>query len=217
MELLKRKSLVSFMVLCAVSIGCSDDDNDNETTTGESPATAGDGGGSDAGGELDAGGRADAGGAADAGGGDGGDGGAECKGTYAGFTAGDIQANAKSEGACITAAQVAQICTVDPVRQAAMAGATCFIALNKRGDALRTCTIEGDSSIDLQGINDVAPDLTNACMACYADAVVCAAAECVSECAADPESQDCDECRETQGCTPTFYTCSGLPSADEVK
>lgn len=54
-------------------------------------------------------------------------------------------------------------------------------------------------------------DMTSDCAACYADFVNCTIAKCVGACIADADSEGCLECQETEGCRPTFDTCSGLP------
>lgn len=54
-------------------------------------------------------------------------------------------------------------------------------------------------------------DMTSDCAGCYADFVNCTIANCVVACIADPNSEGCLECQQTEGCRPTFNTCSGLP------
>jgi hypothetical protein len=54
-------------------------------------------------------------------------------------------------------------------------------------------------------------EMTSDCASCYADFVNCTIAKCVGACFADPDSAGCRECQETEGCRPTFDTCSGLP------
>lgn len=54
-------------------------------------------------------------------------------------------------------------------------------------------------------------DMRSECATCYADFVNCTIAHCVGACISDPDSDDCHECQETEGCRPTFNTCSGLP------
>jgi hypothetical protein len=55
-------------------------------------------------------------------------------------------------------------------------------------------------------------EMTSECATCYADFVNCTIANCVAACIADPDSDGCRECQETEGCRPTFDTCSGLPT-----
>ncbi|RYZ08210.1 MAG: hypothetical protein EOO73_09105 [Myxococcales bacterium] len=54
-------------------------------------------------------------------------------------------------------------------------------------------------------------DMTSDCAACYADFVGCTIQNCVAACIGDPDSDECHECQETEGCRPTFDACSGLP------
>jgi hypothetical protein len=53
--------------------------------------------------------------------------------------------------------------------------------------------------------------MTDECASCYADFVNCTIANCVGECLADPNSDECHTCQEDEGCRPDFDTCSGLP------
>lgn len=54
-------------------------------------------------------------------------------------------------------------------------------------------------------------DMTSDCAGCYGAFVNCTIANCVAACIADPDSDGCHECQETEGCRPTFDDCSGLP------
>lgn len=54
-------------------------------------------------------------------------------------------------------------------------------------------------------------DMTSECVDCYAAFVNCTIDHCVAACVQDPDSDGCHECQETEGCRPTFNTCSGLP------
>lgn len=54
-------------------------------------------------------------------------------------------------------------------------------------------------------------NMTSECAGCYADFVDCTIKNCVGACIADPNSDECHECQETEGCRPTFNSCSGLP------
>lgn len=54
-------------------------------------------------------------------------------------------------------------------------------------------------------------ELSSGCSSCYAATVACAITNCLAQCAADPGSEDCNTCRDENGCTSAFYACSGLP------
>jgi hypothetical protein len=56
------------------------------------------------------------------------------------------------------------------------------------------------------------PGLSDECVACTGDTVACGAAFCTNLCVADTNDPNCIACRCDNGCTPTFDTCSGLPS-----
>jgi hypothetical protein len=53
--------------------------------------------------------------------------------------------------------------------------------------------------------------LSDGCVTCFDDIVVCVVKNCVDKCFADPGSADCMACRE-KNCNPAFKTCSGLPT-----
>ncbi|MCA9665589.1 MAG: hypothetical protein KC503_08370 [Myxococcales bacterium] len=51
--------------------------------------------------------------------------------------------------------------------------------------------------------------LSIACASCFAEAISCAVARCLAQCAADPQAFGCRECRRIN-CDPQFGVCSGL-------
>lgn len=97
---------------------------------------------------------------------------------------------------------------VDATGEATTCGLGC---LSQPSDQQEQCSL--DCVINATG-------LSSACAGCYASSIKCTIDECVAQCAANPESDGCLQCREDKGCTPTFYTCSGLtppgsePAAD---
>lgn len=55
-----------------------------------------------------------------------------------------------------------------------------------------------------------ATTMTNECASCYAGVVACATKNCLSQCGADPTSDDCKACQVEKGCRTAFDECSGL-------
>jgi len=55
-----------------------------------------------------------------------------------------------------------------------------------------------------------AHNISDGCAGCYAGIIVCTVDRCLTDCIADAASEACIKCQEDQGCTPEFYTCSGL-------
>jgi hypothetical protein len=53
---------------------------------------------------------------------------------------------------------------------------------------------------------------SDACLGCYGAAALCALKNCLAVCIPDPNTAACLDCRETNGCTGAFFTCSGLPA-----
>jgi hypothetical protein len=201
---LNKFPMLLVLAMSLAGMGCGDDKK--EDTSGDGDTGDGDATKPDAGGDGDAMG----------------DGGVDLsvscmKGsTFEGHTAADIKAKVAAEGACITDEQIQEVCETGPNVQAGVAGGYCFRTAGKRGEELRTCAIEGIDEV--QGVGDTSPGLTDACLHCYADSVGCTAeSKCAIPCAVDALSQDCADCRIEVGCTPTFYTCTGLPTADDLK
>ena len=56
--------------------------------------------------------------------------------------------------------------------------------------------------------------LSNECAYCYAEQVVCAAENCLSQCIADSEAQGCVDCRN-ENCVPLFEPCSGIAASTD--
>jgi hypothetical protein len=53
-------------------------------------------------------------------------------------------------------------------------------------------------------------DISTECATCYAGSVQCASENCLADCAADPTSDDCNQCQIDAGCRSDFNDCSGL-------
>jgi hypothetical protein len=51
---------------------------------------------------------------------------------------------------------------------------------------------------------------TAGCSACYAERTDCATRLCFGACLADPSTDECAACLETEGCTEDFRRCSGV-------
>jgi hypothetical protein len=195
------KNLLWLLVL-ASSVpltGCGDSDDGD------------DGKGDDDGADVDAGGGGDEQGDASAGGG------AQCAsdGIFAEFTASDLEANVADTGACISTTDVDEVCETNPSATAANSGTTC--ALNGlSGEAFTECVVNGTEDGTVEGILDVSTELSEACAGCYADAVNCSKDNCFSECVGKGGSEECQTCREEQGCNEAFFSCSGLPRPEEI-
>lgn len=51
---------------------------------------------------------------------------------------------------------------------------------------------------------------TPECSACYGASAACSSENCLSECFADADSPECVSCQGENGCTESFFACSGL-------
>jgi hypothetical protein len=52
--------------------------------------------------------------------------------------------------------------------------------------------------------------VTLECSTCYGGSAECSAANCLGQCAADGDAPQCTECQAENGCTQSFFACSGL-------
>jgi hypothetical protein len=125
---------------------------------------------------------------------------AACTGSFAGINVTQLAgAVAAASGPKSCQADVPTICTGMVVSIAGACGINC---LGMQGDAATTCV-----STCIKG----KVTLSDACNACYAATVVCTQTNCLSQCAADPTSAQCNQCQFDKNCRQTFGTCSGLP------
>ncbi|MCA9513861.1 MAG: hypothetical protein KC635_02860 [Myxococcales bacterium] len=105
-------------------------------------------------------------------------------------------------------ARIGDTTKADPADIASNCGRGPCISKALGGDyaGFETCTADcmtnGTDTID-------AAELSSGCTTCYAASARCTAEKCLQECLSAGSA--CDTCRNTQGCTPDFYTCSGLP------
>jgi len=68
----------------------------------------------------------------------------------------------------------------------------------------QTCVVDETSK------KIMAPGLSMACAACYADTVACGTVFCLAECAGDADLPECVDCQLKAGCRLPFERCSGL-------
>ncbi len=145
----------------------------------------------------------------------------QCVGSYQGFTAQQITDNITNPmAACANPADIEGVCELDPATKAAEVGRACFIAyvgddsLSDEEKAKKTgdCALNGVRT--QPGLKDMLKTMSEDCLNCYIGTVVCAAQKCISTCVAGGEP--CDQCRQEEGCTPTFFACSGLPTGAEL-
>jgi hypothetical protein len=188
MEALKRLSL-AFAVVALGGIGCGDDDDTKPSGTLDAsldsmvPST--DGGG-DAGLACTSYTPVS---------------GNMCGGSHCLETLAELTSEKSSTAACSKPEELSQFCQLTSVQAvsacvvpAALSGAT--------GDALT-------AAVTMCAMPKL-PDYSAGCLDCFVKSATCAAANCLNECAANPNTVACDTCRVTRGCIGQFYTCSGL-------
>jgi hypothetical protein len=222
MKAVKSSSCALALLVGFVYPGCGDDDEDTVTDAGSGTEDAG-GGTEDAGGGTEdaGGGTEDAGGGAEDAGGkyeltgevgpvegtgtecsaisDTSDEGG-CYGFFCGTNSNSINEGLTSDSPCDTTAQVWLICDGLGAREASRCARVHALDDDPR-EGTRMC---------LRDNSDLDP-FTDACLACFLDSADCAREQCLTECLGG-DSDTCDACREENGCTPTYYECSGLPN-----
>lgn len=116
-------------------------------------------------------------------------------------TTADATPDAVATGACTNTADQTIIgaASPDPAAVAETEGKNCFLSGNAEDAAFRKCT--KDAVIAQTSLSD-------SCADCYAGSALCAKNNCLAECLGG--GAPCTDCRTTNGCTPDFYTCSGL-------
>jgi len=157
--------------------------------------------------------------------------GRKCKASYESFTDKQIAANVKDPmGACASPADIDGICARvadnDPVNLAKIDGQTCFFAFNgntslsdeEKQTKIAACTLDGLKAKDAEvvGLKAALPKMSEKCLTCYVNTILCAVQNCAGECGSDPSGQPCSDCRTAFKCTTDFYKCNGLPSTDEL-
>lgn len=145
-----------------------------------------------------------------------------CVGAYQGFTDRDIANNLdQPPGKCGNAVDVAALCSKDVNNAARETTLPCYLGLDSGPDlsdeesaTIIGCAVEGTGTAE--GLKQKLPSMSTGCLTCYAEDVLCMVENCSSVCAADMQSPECMECRETFMCKQAFDLCSGLPSSEEL-
>jgi hypothetical protein len=126
---------------------------------------------------------------------------------YADVTASDFPSQTVGGLACANASDAAGVCDNDLAAIGAGCGKTCLTQVGMADATQAACV---GTCINQMLLASSAP-LADACLTCYTSDVACARKMCFAQCAFAPTSDACAQCRIDMGCTPTFYSCSGLP------
>lgn len=201
MTSIKKTSLILMTALGLLGAACGDDDEKKDNGGNNGDVDAGNNGGD-----------SDANGAT----------GDECVGGYTGFTKQEITDNIKDpEGACANEADIDGVCTQSPSDKAREVGLPCFLSVagnqslsdEEKAEQTGECALNGKG--EQEGLKTILKGMSDGCISCYVGAVVCAAQKCAGPCGTGTPAE-CDTCRDDQGCTSGFFTCSGLPSDEEL-
>jgi hypothetical protein len=122
-----------------------------------------------------------------------------CYGFFCGSNSNSLNAALTEDSPCASVAQVWLICDGLGVREASRCAREHALDQDPR-EGTRMCLRE----------NEELDPFTDECLACFLDSADCARENCLSDCLGGDSAQ-CDACRESAGCTPDYYACSGLP------
>ena len=101
-----------------------------------------------------------------------------------------------SEGACTNPADLFVLQTIDVSGLVFDAGLACFVSADPGGCAQEKIVVD--------------TGLTEACVGCYVEMLLCVISQCMADCAPPNEGSDaCSACSDEQ-CMPSFEPCSGL-------
>ena len=128
-----------------------------------------------------------------------------CVGSYANRTYEEFAAGAADTGNCISESDLGAVCDADLT---ALTG-TC--ALGCSGNDAGLSEIAACTSQCVKNQPATVVDPSDACLGCYLGSVACVFEHCQSQCVPNSTSQACIDCRAAEGCTATFFMCSGLP------
>lgn len=103
-------------------------------------------------------------------------------------------------GSCMNADDGQILATEDVAGATSTIATSCFLGGATEDDAYVACALEALIT---------ETELSEGCAGCFVDSALCAKNNCLTECLSDPVA--CEECRATNGCTASFYECSGLP------
>jgi hypothetical protein len=125
--------------------------------------------------------------------------------TFGRFTRASL-GSAVATGMCGGSADLDVICRNDVGVATRECGSGCYLQNPGAGEAaLVTCT---NACVNMR----IMPNLSAGCQSCYTASVLCTAANCAAQCAADPNTPACQACQVQRGCLPAFFGCSGLPA-----
>jgi hypothetical protein len=79
---------------------------------------------------------------------------------------------------------------------------------------LNDCADEDDQATCVANCLVMVNGASQECADCYGTSAECSSDNCFTECATDGDSPGCVSCQEENGCSGTFFSCSGLKNPD---
>jgi len=127
----------------------------------------------------------------------------QCLGNNAEFTPDEFVAGTEDGKGCSDLTDMQTVCANDMPLIVGTCGKNC---LNMADEAM--CVA---ACVQQKVTHDSYGPLSNGCLTCYGEDVVCARDNCLVACGLNPTSAGCATCRLEKGCADAFYECSGLP------
>lgn len=121
--------------------------------------------------------------------------------------AGDGDGDARTNIPCVAAEGVDAACVNDTDCPAVEDGSYRATA---KDCLLNNCLGEDDQATCVSDCLVEELAVTAECSTCYGTSASCSADNCLGQCAADGDAPKCTECQAENGCTQSFFACSGL-------
>jgi hypothetical protein len=128
-----------------------------------------------------------------------------CVGTFSMLTRTQLGGLSTAGGKCNNMGDLDILCARDISMITRTEGGRCFLSGAMAQPALVMCVRD---AVRMQ----LDPDLTDACLDCYLQAVACSVTNCATQCGLAPTSAMCLQCQMANNCIQNFFSCSGLPS-----
>jgi hypothetical protein len=133
----------------------------------------------------------------------------KCGGSHCTQTESELKATAIANATCGGDVEIKSFCSLEAVNVVAQCTLSSIGSIQDQPaftSAITSCA----TTPTAQNTKVVPAGFSSTCLSCFVESAKCAAAKCLAQCAANPNTSPCDECRIQQGCIGSFYTCAGI-------
>jgi hypothetical protein len=133
----------------------------------------------------------------------------KCGGSHCTQTETELKAAAIANATCGGDVEIKSFCALEVVNVVSQCTQASVASLGN--DVAFTSAITSCSTTPTAQNPKVVPaGFSSTCLSCFVESAKCAASNCLVECAANPNTSPCDECRINKGCIGSFYKCAGI-------